>query len=362
LPAVVLSGVLSGLLVVLLAACRAAPLPEPEPPPRPFATDTLEARHQAPEVALRGVPLPPVAAASRPVAGPLALPSGDEEALFRVGGRPVTRADLGDQLLRYHPEDAARALAQVVDQAVVLAEAQREGVTVDDDAVRAHAESFLAERRREARVQHGALSDPDRLLEERYGRSLDTLRGDLARLARATLLRDRLVRLDQLRRPGVEVRVLVLASETAARSVAAQLRTGADMTLLAERAGLRSPVAPPPLAPGDVVEPDLRELLFAAQEGAVLGPLRFEDAARRERAWWQVLKVVRCWPLRTEPWSALRGEVEARLALVPVTGDEVQRWRQDAYARQGVVRRDAWRGYVPVGLGPAQTGPDPRRE
>lgn len=278
----------------------------------------------------------------------LSLPSappGDLGAeICRVDGRPVTTAALGDFVLRYMPDRAADAVDRIVDAEVVRAEAAREAVTVSDEAVRVRVDAYVEERRRDARVQYGASTDFETLLRDRWGRDLASFRADSERAVRLLLVRDRLVRLDQFREDGVEVRVLVLGSEDAARTAAKSLRDGADMTILAERAGLRRPASPAPAARGDIPEKDLEARLFAAATGDVLDPVPFAgpDAA----TFWQVFKVTRAWRGSDAPWAAIAARVEDSLAASPVTEEEYRRWRRRAYARHSIETAEAAKGSV----------------
>jgi hypothetical protein len=287
----------------------------------------------------------PARAEILPVPDPPPAPSGEGAEIWSVDGRPVTTSDLGDFVLRYSPDRAAEALDQLLDEAVIHLEAAREGVAVTDAVVAGRTDAWIEARRREARVQFGASTDFEKLLRDRYGRDLASYRADAERIVRAACLRDRLVRLDQLREDGVEVRVLVLASQDAAIDAARSLRAGADMTVLAERAGLRRPSAPAPSARGEIPEKDVEAALFAASAGDVLDPVPFDVAGKGR--FWQVFKVVRAWKGGAEPWTALAPRVEASLAASPVTDDEYVRWRRRAFARHTVVSRDAAKGLVP---------------
>jgi hypothetical protein len=256
----------------------------------------------------------------------------------------VTTADLGDFVLRYTPDRAGEALDQMLDEAVIAAEAAREGVTVPAETVAARTDAWIEDRRRDARVQYGASTDFEKLLRDRWGRDLASYRADAERIVRSLCLRDRLVRLDQFREDGVEVRVIVLPSKAAATAAAKSLRDGADMTLYAERAGLRRPSSPPPAARGEIPEKDVEARLFAASQGDVLDPVPFEAADKGR--FWQVFKVTRAWRGSAEPWPAIRTRVEASLAAAAVTDDEYLRWRRRAFARHEIVAADAGQSWL----------------
>lgn len=319
------------------AACASAEALEPSPPPSP-----LEARPRD-DVSHSGtLPAPEVPLAAD-AAVPLPVPAADA-VLFRVDGRELTTADLGDFVLRFLPDSAAAALDQLRDEAVVLGEAARESVTVPDADVARGVDAYVEEKRRSARVQFGASTDFEKLLRERWGRDLAQFRADAARPVRTALLRDRLVRLDQLREDGVEVRVLVLPSEEAAREAALRLREGADMTRYADTAGLRRPAAPAPYSRGEIPEKDLESRLYAASPGDVLDPVPF--TAPDGVVAWQVFRVTRSWRGSAEPWESVAPRVLGSLSADAVTEAELGRWRARAYARHRLAAADPAKGSV----------------
>lgn len=247
------------------------------------------------------------------------------------------------------PDRAAEALDRLVEEEVVRSEASRESVSVADEELAARVDRHVEERRREFRVQYGAAADFEAHLRERYGRDLASFRADAERYVRTSLLRDRLVRLDQVREDGVEVRVLVLGSEETALAAAKSLREGADMTILAERLGVRRPASPAPAARGEIPEKDLEERLFAGSPGDVLEPLPF--TAPDGRTFWQVFKVTRVWRGSDDPWPRIAARVEDSLRAAPVGEDEEGRWRRRAFARHAIEPAPATKGSVraPVG-------------
>jgi len=274
---------------------------------------------------------------------PLPVPAPDS-VLWRVDGRELRTADLGDFVLRFLPDRAAEALDQLLDEAIVLAEAARESVTVTDAEVARAADAYVEDRRRSVRVQYGATTELETLLHDRWGRDIAQFRSDAVRLVRSALLRDRLIRLDQLREDGVEVRVLVLPTEDAAGAAAASLRGGADMTRYADRAGVRRPAAPAPSARGEIPEKDVETRLFAASAGDVLDPVPFTAADGSVH--WQVFRVTRTWRASPEPWNEIGPRVEESLRGTAVTDAEYRRWRARAYARHSVVAADPAKGSV----------------
>jgi hypothetical protein len=222
-------------------------------------------------------------------------------------------------------------MERLVEEAVVDAEAGRESVTLPSGLLAARTDAYVEDRRKDARVQFGATVDFERLLVERTGRGVDGLRADAERLVRVELLRERLARLDQFRDDGVEVRVLVLPTQDAAFDAAKSLRAGADMTVLAERAGARRPAAPAQVARGEIPERDVEARLFAASAGDVLDPVPFNAGGA---VFWQVFKVTRAWKGSAEPWTSIAARVEESLRASPASPEECARWLGRVCARQ----------------------------
>jgi hypothetical protein len=320
-------------------------------PPAPSPAESGAGPRAAPPADPRAVPAAPFVAKrseTRPVPLPAPRSPGAED-VFRVDGRSISKSDLGDFVLRYLPDRAQDALSQLVDEALIEAEAARETMPVAERDVEERTAAYVEERRKDARIQYGPSTDLETLMKERYGRDLASLRADAARLVRTLILRDRLVRLDELREDGVEIRVLVLASRTDAEDAVRSLRDGADMTLYAERAGLRRPAAPAPASRGEIPEKELEAKLFAASAGDVLDPVPFD--APGKGTFWQVFKVVRAWKATAAPWDAVSAPVLASLAATPVTEDEYRRWQRRALARHKVEVLDAGKGFVRTGAG-----------
>ena len=192
-----------------MAACATTQAPEPEKPSSPRLGDAGAEAGPA-DGPRKRAPAAPLARTDS-AAARARLPGSDaaaDEPLYRVGDRRITKSDLGDFVLRYFPEKAADALTQLVDEALVAAEAEREGIAVDDALVGERADAYLEERRREVRIQFGPDADLETILEKRLGRDLAGYRRDAERLARTGLLLDRLVRVAQLREDRVRIRVL----------------------------------------------------------------------------------------------------------------------------------------------------------
>ena len=342
---------LSGATVVVLGSCGSDRTVTPvERPPAPRIGEPGEGPDPLDEAPRRtprnNVPAPPVAVAIEATAASgLPSPAGSDATLYVIGERALTAADLGDFILRYFPDRAREPLGQLVDAALVDHEATREQVNVSDAQVRERAEVYIAERRREVRIQYGEETTLEQLLERSFGRTLDEFRRDAERLARVGLVRDRLVRLEQRRLDRVDVRALTFAEESEARNAVDRLRAGADLTLLAQRLGMRPPSAPPPLGRDDIRPVERAEELFGKTAGEVLDARAF--TAPDGSTWWEVVKVVEIWSGDDRPWAALRDAIETSIAVRAVGVPEYLAWRRRVLRRAGVEVRREGRGLVP---------------
>lgn len=347
-------------LCLLLAACGSAP-----PPAAPSAPGLEDSRDltAATDVTPTVVPPSPVgrgpAGAGRPLF-PDTATTGNE-VLYRVGGVEITKAEVGDFVLRYVPERSGEVLTQLLDEALAELDAAREGVTLAPGLVDARVDAHLEATRREARVQYGTDVDLATVLERRFGSTVERYRRDAARLERTRLLIDRLALLDRRRVERVDLRVLVLPSETAAREALRRLREGADMALLASAERVRPPAAPPPLTRDEIGDPELAAKLFEAEPGDYIEPVAFSDPDDPGRTFHQVFRVVRHLPASDRPWSELRDEIERELGAGARTGPrEYLLWKRRAMERHGVEVLEGARGLVPFGGEPAPSGTEAR--
>jgi parvulin-like peptidyl-prolyl isomerase len=242
-----------------------------------------------------------------------------------VGTEEIRESDIGEFVIRYFRDRANEALTQLIDSILIEREARAFGISVDDAAIAAAVDRELAEQERRVRTRLGADVSYERYLLDRYGVGLDEHRRDLTVLVRTRMLRDRVIRYRQLREERVRARDAVFASEEEAARAARAARDGADLNVLATRAGLGPSTVLPPLARGDFTPASLGEAAFGLKRGEVSDPLLVEGEKRRT---WHVLKCIERIPARDAPWKSVRNEIEAGIRESPVEQWEYARWAQ----------------------------------
>lgn len=184
------------------------------------------------------------------------LVSGSEVVVARVGAREITRGALEERFEAYRnagaPVSARNALEDLVDDALLAAEAERQGLALDP-AVVAEVER---ERRRLA---------AQRLLEREI-------------LPAASVDEASLRRLFHMGADTARLRLLVYASQAEAGAAAERLRGAPDFPREAPRAvnGASAPGGELGVRARGQLDPSLAEAAFAAPIGAVLGPMKLE--------------------------------------------------------------------------------------
>lgn len=254
-------------------------------------------------------------------------------AVVRVGDAEIRRSDLGDFVMRYFRDEAGEALTHLTDERILLAEAAQHGIEIAPSLVSASVDRELRERESTIKLQFGTDTTLEGFLRDRYGVTLEQHREDLARLVKTGLIRDRVIRFDQMRSDRVEVRDAVFLSEAEGRAAATAARNGADLAALARESGIRPGVELPPFPPSQLSPPELATKVSALAVGEVSDALAvWEDG----RTVYHVFKMVRKLPARTEPWAAVRGEIESTLEGRPVESWEYLEWARGARERYRV--------------------------
>jgi len=241
------------------------------------------------------------------------------------------------------PEAFSRSLEGLVLERVTLEEAQARGVAVPAALLRRRTQARMQDWERRVRAaakRNGEPKlDPALWLQRVAGVSIEELRGWVGRHTRVELLQDRLLRSEMLTSPRIEVSLIVVEGREAADAAAARARKGGDFAALARELSVHSSREqggriPFPLLPADINTPSIRQALFRAAQGDLLGPF---PAPGGTRNYFQIYKVERIAAGESGPPKALAALVEKDLRRRPVHVGEYERWRRRVLLRHGFV-------------------------
>jgi hypothetical protein len=265
------------------------------------------------------------------------------ELVGRLDGAPVTYGDVARYLRTKDPEAFSRSLEGLVLERVTRAEAEMAGITVPAPLLTRATERRMREwqeRVREAsRRAGGEEVDPALWLQRVAGVSMAEFRKWVARHTEVELLQDRLLRYELLTSPRVEVSILVVREEAGAAALARRLRDGADFAATARAESAHATASeggrvPYPLVALDVNEPKIRDALFRAGSGEIVGPYPTRGG---DETWFQVYRVEARREARRAPYAEMSEEITRGLESRPVHVGEYERWRRRILLRHGFV-------------------------
>jgi len=257
--------------------------------------------------------------------------------------RPLTYGEVARFQRTRDPEAFSRSLEGLVLERVTLEEAQARGVGAPEPLLRRRTEARMQDWERRVRAaakRNGDPAiDPALWLRRVAGVSLEEFRGWVRRHTRVELLQDRLLRSEMLASPRIEVSLMVVKGRPAADRAAAQARQGGDFAALARKLSVHSSREqggriPFPLLPEDINLPSIRQALFKAATGEILGPF---PASGRAGDYFQIYKLERKAAAERGPPAALAALVEKDLHRRPVVVGEYERWRRRVLLRHGFV-------------------------
>jgi len=262
-----------------------------------------------------------------------------EETVGWLDEVPVTYGDVARYMRTKEPEAFARGLEGVVIERVTLGEAGPMGVTVPrallDRETRKRMAIWEENVRTASREQTGEEVDPALWLQRVAGVSVAELQTWVRHHTEVELIQDRLVQYEVLTSPHIEVSLMLVEGEERARSIAEEAKTG-DFAALAKANSIH-PTAPSggripgALLPGDIPDAAVREALFAAKEGTIVGPFpsRGTDGA------FELYRVESAVPARKGTYAELSRDVARDLETRPVDVAEYERWRTRVLVRHG---------------------------
>jgi len=257
-----------------------------------------------------------------------------------IDDAPVTYGDVARYLRTKEPESFARGLEGLVIERITVGEAGPMGVTVPralvDRETRKRMLAWEQNVRAAAKAQTGEEVDPALWLQRVAGVSIAELRSWVEHHTEIELIQDRLVRYEVLTSPHVEVSLILVEGEERARKLAVEAKD-ADFAALA-KANSVHPSAPEggripgSLLPTDIADATVREALFGAKEGAILGPF---TSRGEEKGTFEIYRVDATFPPRKGSYKDLSREVARDLETRPVDVAEYERWRTRVLVRHG---------------------------
>lgn len=220
-----------------------------------------------------------------------------------------------------------------------MREAKPLGITVP--AALRRRETALRMRRWEARVraaskeQTGEEIEPALWLQRVSDLSMSEFRERIGEGAEIELVQDRLLRYELLTSPRIEVSILVLKGRKEAAAIHRRLGNGADFATLARKDSAHSSAAaggriPFPLVAMDINDAKVRDALFAAKKGALVGPFAVPGGAV-----FQIYRIEDKRGASTGTYRELEKEVALGLEARPVPVGEYERWRRRILLRHG---------------------------
>jgi hypothetical protein len=252
----------------------------------------------------------------------------------------VSYGDVARYLRTKDPDAFARGLEGLIIERVTLSEAGPMGVTVPRALVDRDTSKRMAAWEKNIRTaaleQSGEEVDPALWLQRVAGVSLAELRSWMEHHTEVELIQDRLVRYEALTSARVEVSLILLEDEARARDVRTEAESG-DFAALAKNNSIHTTSAeggriPGALLPMDVSDPAVRDALFRARKGDVLGPFSTRSG---EKTYYEIYKVEEVLLPRKGSYAELSKEVARDLETRPVAVAEYERWRMRVLVRHG---------------------------
>ena len=261
--------------------------------------------------------------------------------------RPVTYGAVARYLRTKDPEAFSRALEGLVLERVTRAEAAPLEVKVRPALVTRETDRRMRDWERRVRAaakeEGGQEIEPALWLQRVAGISVAQLRSWVRDHTEIELLQDRLLRYESLTSPQVEVSILVLKDEAQLRRFRAVAERDGSFPALARKHSLHASAKDGgrvgyPLLPADINDPAVRDQLFQAEPGRILGPFPTRGGAE---TFFQLYLVERVRPARQGDYALMAREVERDLEARPVPVGEYERWRRRILLRHGFVAAHA---------------------
>jgi len=255
----------------------------------------------------------------------------------QVGEVEIRASDVFRVLDLAAPALAADVLREMVLTTLAEQEARREGVDVPASELEGSVEEAMAEQRARFALEGAPDMTLEEFLLEFHGMTAEEYQSETRRMVLASLLLDRVVRLQQFRSTRDELQIILVSEKELADEIHQLLGEGASFSVLAKRHSEHPSGTSGGFMPAlsqDVSAPvvDGREML---SPGEVLGPA---PITLGEQDFWRFLRLVDRHEARQGDWDSLRDLVEADLIENPMNPDEVAifeaRMREEYRVRQ----------------------------
>lgn len=263
-----------------------------------------------------------------------------------IGEAPVTYGDVARYLRTKDPEAFARGVEGIVIERITLGEAGPMGVTVPRALVQRRARKRMAEVeenvRTASREQTGEEVDPALWFQRVAGVSVADVRAWVEHHTEVELIQDRLARYELLTSPHVEVSLILVEGQERAEKLAVEAKGGADFVTLAKANSVHPSAAtggriPGAVVPGDIGDAAVREALFAAKQGDVIGPMGPRGA---DPGTFEIYRVDAVFAAQKGSYKELARDVARDLETRPLDVAEYERWRTRALVRHSFLSAD----------------------
>jgi parvulin-like peptidyl-prolyl isomerase len=246
-----------------------------------------------------------------------------------VAGRPVHASELFSQWLYADSLGVLEHLDNLSVGRLVLAEAQRLGVSVSDEQAALTYEKGVEQLEREIQKKRPGIT-LDKYVDRVLGLDPDRYRERMRDDALRTMLGERVMRSWLLMSEHAHVRVIIVRSEDEAKAAQADLDAGTDFAEVAKKRSVdSSSKAGGSIAPVVKGDTPLGKLAFETEIGKVAGPVSDNGA------WLLALVEARPTPL-VGTWTQVAPAVEQSLLTAPVDKLEVSQWKAAMLRRYDV--------------------------
>jgi len=280
---------------------------------------------------------PPVVDGRVPASELKSLVRHDDVVVRQVGEVEIRASDVFRVLDLAAPALAADVLREMVLTTLAEQEARREGVDVPASELEGSVDEAMAEQRARFALEGAPDMSLEEFLLEFHGMTAEEYQSETRRMVLASLLLDRVVRLQQFRSTRDELQIILVSEKELADEIHQLLGEGASFSVLAKRhsehpSGTSGGFMPALSQEVSAPVVDGREML---SPGEVLGPA---PITLGEQDFWRFLRLVDRHEAMEGDWDGLRDLVEADLIENPMNPDEVAifeaRMREEYRVRQ----------------------------